>query len=88
MKCLIIRSPHIEKILAGRKTWEIRFRGTQVRGKIGLIQSGSCTVLGTAQLVDCIGPLSLEEFRRKPGKRAGNHPKSTNSPTNKHSRWF
>jgi hypothetical protein len=34
----------------------------KIRGLIGLIQSKSGTVVGTAELVDCKGPLSTEEL--------------------------
>ncbi|MEY4723480.1 MAG: hypothetical protein RLZZ324_993 [Candidatus Parcubacteria bacterium] len=54
MKALIIQEPWIGKILAGEKTWEIRRRKTNIRGRIGLIRSKSGLILGTANLVDCI----------------------------------
>lgn len=58
---LIIKSIPIDKILAGTKTWEMRSQRTKVRGRIGLIKSGSGKIWGQANLVDCIGPLSIEE---------------------------
>ncbi len=64
MKGLIIRSPWMEEILRGRKTWEIRGSRTKVRGRIALIRSGSSTVVGTCELVDVIGPLSLADLER------------------------
>lgn len=51
MKGLIIKSPWIDKILRGDKTWEIRGSNTSHRGKIGLIQSGTGLVIGTAELI-------------------------------------
>jgi hypothetical protein len=59
---LLIRSPHIGKILDGRKIWEIRGRSTAKRGLIALIQSGTGTVIGAADLVAIVGPLSRSEF--------------------------
>jgi hypothetical protein len=56
---LLIRSPYIDWILAGSKTWEIRGSSTAKRGRIALIQSGSGTVIGVADLVDAVGPLTL-----------------------------
>ena len=69
-RALIIRSPHIEKVLAGTKTWEIRSRPTNIRGPIGLIRSGSGLVVATGEVVDCRGPLSFQEFKRN-ALRAG-----------------
>lgn len=64
MRGLLIRKPWIDLILSGRKTWEIRGSATRVRGPIALIESGSGTVVGVCELTDCVGPLTLEEFRR------------------------
>lgn len=61
MHGLIIGVEPIEQILAGQKVWEIR-------GKIALIKKGTKTVVGTADLVEVIGPLSLEEQRRHAAK--------------------
>ena len=61
-KGLIIDRPHIGRILSGDKTWEMRTTRTQQRGRIALIQKSSGTVIGTADLVDCIGPLTREEL--------------------------
>lgn len=57
MKGLIIDEPWISKILCGEKVWEMRTTATAVRGRIALIRKGSGTVVGTANLVDSIGPL-------------------------------
>ena len=40
------------------KSWEMRTGGTQVRGWIGIIKSGSNSIIGIARLVDSIGPLT------------------------------
>ena len=68
MKGLMIRSPWIEKILEGKKTWEIRGSNTKIRGTIALIRSGSGTVVGTCELVDVVGPLTLSELRNNTRK--------------------
>jgi hypothetical protein len=67
---LLIRKPHLDRILAGEKTWEIRGSATSRRGPIALIQSGSGTVVGTCELVDCVGPLTLEQLNAN-SARAG-----------------
>ena len=68
MRALLIRRPWIDMILSGTKTWEIRGSRTSIRGRIGLIASGSGTVMGVCDLVDCLGPLSATEFRRNAAK--------------------
>lgn len=54
MRGLIVRQPWIDLILNGQKSWEIRGRATRIRGRIGLIQSGSGRIMGTVNLVDCL----------------------------------
>lgn len=61
MHGLLIRQPYIDMILDGRKTWEMRSSRCHVRGPLALIQSGTNTVVGVADLIDCIGPLSDQE---------------------------
>jgi len=62
MRALIIRSPWIERILRGEKSWEIRSKTTNVRERIALIKGGSGTVVGTAVLADCLGPYTFEQL--------------------------
>jgi len=50
-RALIIRKPHIDNILDGSKSWEMRSAPTKVRGKIGLIEAGSGLIIGEAILV-------------------------------------
>jgi hypothetical protein len=72
LHALLIRHPHIDKILGGNKTWEIRGEKTNIRGTIALVASGSGTVIGVCELVDCVGPLTQEQFSKgasKPGMR-------------------
>ena len=59
---LLIREPWLSLILSGRKTWEIRGTNTTRRGRIGLIRSGSLTVVGYCDLTAVLGPLRLEEL--------------------------
>jgi hypothetical protein len=64
MRGLLIRAEPLNAILRGEKTWEIRCRRVNIRGKIALIQSGSGYIVGTCEIVDCIGPLTLKELLR------------------------
>jgi hypothetical protein len=64
MKGLLIKEPWIDKILNGKKCWEIRGSNTKIRGTIALIRSGSGTIVGTAELIDVIGPLSRNKLKR------------------------
>lgn len=68
MDGLLIRSPWIEKILYGEKTWEIRGSRTNKRGKIALIRSGSGLIVGTCKLMDVVGPISLSEMHKNGDK--------------------
>ena len=60
-RALVIASPHIDRILAGEKTWEMRSRNCRIRGPIGLIKKGSGTVVGLAEITDVIDPLPASE---------------------------
>jgi hypothetical protein len=62
MKALIIDTPHIDNILQGKKTWEMRSSRTRIRGLITLIRMGSGAVVGIARLVDATGPLTTDEM--------------------------
>ena len=68
MKGLVIKQPWIEKILAGKKTWELRGSRTQHRGQFALIESGTGTIVGVAELVEVHGPLTRAELLRSGSK--------------------
>ncbi len=70
MKGLIIAAPWITLILEGKKSWEIRGRSTKIRGKIALIEKGTKTIVGYAELTDVKGPLSDAEVRKNKSKHA------------------
>ncbi len=53
-RALIIKKHWLDLILSGEKTWEIRGSNTNVREKIGLIESGSGMVVGECELIDSI----------------------------------
>lgn len=61
MRGLTIREPWIDKILSGRKTWEIRTRKTNIRERIALIRGGTSTIDGYADLIDCFA-MSRQEL--------------------------
>ena len=61
---LPIRTVHLDRILAGTKTWEIRSRATTKRGPVALIESGSGTIVGVCEILDVLGPLSLADLQR------------------------
>lgn len=62
MRGLVIREPWIGKILAGRKTWEMRSKETLIRGEIALIRQGSGMVVGTAKLIDSLPALTPDNY--------------------------
>ena len=63
MKSLIIKKKFLDKIFLGLKTWELRGSNTKIRGTIRLIESGSGLIIGEADLVDCVGHLSLDDLK-------------------------
>ena len=63
---LIIRERWLNNIFRkyNKKTWEIRGSNTHKRGRIALIQSGSRKIVGTCEIIDVIGHLSLKELKK------------------------
>ena len=74
MRALIIKREPLDLILTGLKTWELRSSRTHVRGPIGLIASGSGMIIGTAVLVDCIGPLDEATYENERSKHQSRKP--------------
>ncbi|KQT60583.1 MULTISPECIES: ASCH domain-containing protein [unclassified Aureimonas] len=62
-KSLVVRSPWVELLMTGEKTWELRTKPTNVRGAVGLIRAGSGLIVGEAKLVDVVGPLDEGSLR-------------------------
>jgi len=60
---LIVREPWISLILSGKKTWEMRSRSTNIRGRIGLIEAGSGLIVGEVDIVNCFYPLDQSEAK-------------------------
>jgi hypothetical protein len=69
-----IKTPYVDWILEGKKTWEIRSRSTNIRGRIALIRSKSLTVVGTCDIADVIGPLTEQDVRRHASSKMGVSP--------------
>lgn len=63
MKGLIIKKTPLDKILSGKKTWEMRHCRCNLRETVALIQGGSGKVVGIAEVVNSFGPLSAEELK-------------------------
>jgi len=68
VKGLLVKQPWIDKILSGKKTWELRGSSTKNIGAIALIESGTGFVVGTCEVVDVEGPLSMATLRRNMGR--------------------
>lgn len=68
-KGLVIREPWARMVVEGQKRWEIRGSRVQFRGLVAIIASGTGTIVGTCELVDCIGPLTLESYNVNCGLR-------------------
>lgn len=51
---LCIKPPFAQLVVEGHKTWEIRSFRTQKREKIAIAMSGSRTLIGEVDIVDCI----------------------------------
>lgn len=52
-RALIIKGNWLDKIFHNNKTWEMRSSRTNIRGKIGLIESGSGQIVGEAEITHC-----------------------------------
>jgi len=63
MNGLIMKSSWIDRILAGQKTWELKGLPTKLRGRVALIRARTGRIVGTCEIVDCVGPLTLEQVQ-------------------------
>ena len=57
-RALIIQKQYLDLIFNNGKIWEMRSTKTNVRGRIGLIESGSGLIVGEAILTGCGKPLN------------------------------
>ena len=53
MKCMFVRDPFAKLIVYGVKSIEYRTRPTNIRGRIGIIESGTGTIIGDAVVWNC-----------------------------------
>lgn len=53
MKCLFVKPPFAGYIVDEVKSIEYRTQWTHIRGRIGIIESGTGTVIGDAELIGC-----------------------------------
>ena len=53
MKCLFVKAPFAGWIVDGVKLVEFRTRNTSIRGRIGIIESGTKTVIGDVEITGC-----------------------------------
>lgn len=51
-RALIVKPPYAQMIVDGRKTLEMRSRKTNIRGRIGIIEQGTGTIIGEVDLVE------------------------------------
>ena len=51
---LVVKDPFATMIVKGEKTWEVRTKRTMMRTRIGIVKSGSKTVIGEVSILDCI----------------------------------
>jgi predicted transcriptional regulator len=69
MKGLLIKSPHIEKIIDGKKTWELRgSQSKNLNATVGLIRSASGLVVGKCKLTKVHGPLTRADLEKNASK--------------------
>jgi len=63
MNGLVIKPLWIERIMNVSKVWAIRGTRTNTRGRIALVRGSAGQIVGTCEIVDCIGPMSPVELR-------------------------
>lgn len=63
-RALIVDKPWIDLILSGDKTWEMRSRPTNIRGRVGLIEKGSGLIVGEVDIVNSLS-LGLQYLKDK-----------------------
>lgn len=52
-RSLVVRKEHLDNIFDNGKVWEMRSSKTNIRGLVGLIESGSGLIMGTVEIIGC-----------------------------------
>lgn len=73
-RALVVQTHWCNLILKGIKSWEMRSTRTNVRGTIGLIESGSGLIVGKANLTDSLDALLGSEYFNHTDKHQINDP--------------
>lgn len=87
MNGFVVKGSSIQQILSGARTWELRGVPTRIRGRVALIKSGSGKILGTCNIVDCIGPLTPEQLQANADKHQIPQESLTQLPVPKPYAW-
>lgn len=53
LSCLCVRAPYAGQIVDGLKTEEYRSRPTKIRGRVGIVQSKTGTIIGEVTITGC-----------------------------------
>ena len=61
-RALLVREPWAGLIARGVKSWEIRSRGTAIRGPIAIAAAGTGQLVAICRLVAVEGPLTVERY--------------------------
>jgi hypothetical protein len=57
-RAFFLRPRWAQLVLSGKKSLELRSRCTHVRETVGIIATGTTTVVGVCRIADCLGPLT------------------------------
>lgn len=52
-RALIVKKEWLDKIFDNGKVWEMRSTITNIRGKVGVIESGTGTIVGEVNIIGC-----------------------------------
>ena len=69
---LIIKKEWLDRIFDGGKVWEMRSTRTSVRGRVGLIESGTGLIVGEAFIFNVLGPIPNSHLMANKGKHQVN----------------
>jgi predicted transcriptional regulator len=57
---LIVKKPYARLIVQGKKKWELRTTKTNIRGRIGIAESGTGEIIGEIDLVDSLERIDID----------------------------